>query len=282
METTSPVLVCGQQQFSLNVPRVMGVLNISPDSFYAASRCIDENEALERIAQMLKQGVDIVDIGAYSTRPGASDLDAEEEKARLDPVVKAVTRNFPKLMLSIDSFRADIVKYLYEHYGAFIVNDVTVGAADKQMIPFVAETGLPYIVMHARGTPRNMQNLTDYHDVVEEVLVYLHEKLKEMQTIGIRQLIVDPGFGFAKTVEQNYRLFNRLQDFKSLGQPLLIGISRKSMIYKLLDITPEEALSATSALHLQALLNGASILRAHDVAEAVQMIKLYQYLHINH
>ena len=282
METIFSVLICGQHQLSLDVPRVMGIINITPDSFYAGSRCTNEYEALQLAEQMVRNGMDIVDIGAYSTRPGASEVGAKEEKDRLSPVLKAITRNFPKLILSVDTFRADVVKYLYERYGAFIVNDITAGTADRQMIHFVASAGLPYVVMHTRGTPQTMQQLTDYKDIVKEVITYLRKKLRETQRSGIRQVIIDPGFGFAKTVEQNYLLFNHLKDFKTLNAPLMVGVSRKSMIYKPLKITPDEALSATSALHLQALLNGAAILRVHDVAEAVQMVKLYQSLSTNH
>jgi len=282
MEVTPLILICGRHQLSLDVPRVMGIINITPDSFYAGSRCANEYEALQRVEQMVQNGADIVDIGAYSTRPGASEVGAKEEKDRLAPVFKAITHNFPNLMLSVDTFRAGVVKYLYERYGAFIVNDITAGAADRRMISFVASTRLPYVAMHTRGTPQTMQQLTDYSDVVEEVIAYLRKKLMETQTSGIRQVIIDPGFGFAKTEEQNYLLFNHLKDFKTLNAPLMVGISRKSMVYKPLKITPDEALNATSALHLQALLNGAAILRVHDVAEAVQMVKLYQSLSTNH
>ena len=278
MGAKSTVLTCGQHQLSLDIPRIMGIINLTPDSFYAGSRCSGAYNALQRVEQMLKDGVDIVDIGAYSTRPGAAEISVQEEKDRLTLIFKEITHNFPELMLSLDTFRSDVVKYLYEHYGAFIVNDVTAGNADKQMMPFAASANLPYIAMHMRGTPQTMQQLTDYHDVLEEVITYLHEKLMEAQAIGIQQVIIDPGFGFAKTIAQNYLLFNRLKDFKILKAPLLVGISRKAMIYKLLSITPDEALSATSALHLQALINGASILRVHDVAAAVQMVKLYRCL----
>jgi len=281
MEITPFVLICGQHQLSLNVPRVMGIINITPDSFYAGSRCADDYEALQCVEQMVKDGVDIVDIGAYSTRPGASEVGVKEEKDRLTPVFRAITRNFPNLILSVDTFRADMVRYLYEHYGAFIVNDVTAGVADSLMIPFVASAGLPYVAMHTRGTPQTMQQLTDYSDVVGEVIDFLRKKLMETSAAGIQQVIIDPGFGFAKTVEQNYLLFNHLQDFKVLKAPLLVGISRKKMVWEPLGITPDEALSATSALHLQALLKGATILRVHDVAAAVQVVKLFRHMSAN-
>jgi len=281
MEITPFVLICGQHQLSLDVPRVMGIINITPDSFYAGSRCAGEYEALQRVEQMVKDGVDIVDIGAYSTRPGASKVGVKEEKARLTPAFKAIIRNFPNLILSVDTFRADVVQYLYEHYGAFIVNDVTAGAADSLMIPFVASAGLPYVAMHARGTPQTMQQLTDYSDVVSEVIDFLRKKLMETSAAGIQQVIIDPGFGFAKTVEQNYLLFNHLQDFKVLKAPLLVGISRKKMVWEPLSITPDEALNATSALHLQALLKGAAILRVHDVAAAVEVVKLFRRMSAN-
>ncbi len=278
MSTTSLTLLCGQRRLSLSVPRVMGIVNITPDSFYAGSRHTSACDVLETVEQMVLDGVDVVDLGAYSTRPGATEVSEQEERQRLETAFGAIHRNFPQLILSVDTFRSGIVRYLYEHYGPFMVNDVTAGAADEQMVPLVAELDLPYVAMHMRGTPATMQQLTDYDDVLEDVLAYLRKRLTEFRVAGVRQVILDPGFGFAKTLEQNYHLFNHLEAFQTLGVPLLVGISRKGMIWKPLAIDPARALPATSALHLQALLHGASILRVHDVAEAMQMIRLMKLL----
>ncbi len=277
MEISALTLQCGKQQLSLSEPRVMGIVNVTPDSFYTGSRVAGECELLERVERMILNEVDIIDIGGYSTRPGAAEVTAEEEKQRLDLAVKVIVRNFPQVMLSVDTFRAGIVQYLYEHYGPFIINDITAGA-DERMIPLAAKYNLPYVAMHMRGTPQTMQLLTDYEDVLDEVLSYLREKIAECRAAGARQVIIDPGFGFAKTVGQNYHLFSRLDAFAALDAPLLVGISRKAMIWRPLEIDPIGALSATSALNLQALLHGAAILRVHDVPEAVQMVKLMKLL----
>ncbi len=278
MDSCVSTLICGEHRLSLDVPRVMGIANLTPDSFYAGSRLESGCALLERVEQMVLAGVDIVDLGGYSTRPGAEPVSVEEELSRLKPAMHTLTRNFPQLMISVDTFRAEVVQHLYEYDGPFIVNDVTAGEADVQMVPLVARLSLPYIAMHMRGTPQTMSQLAHYDNVVDEVQTYLREKINALRMAGIQQVILDPGFGFAKTTEQNYQLFNALESFHALGAPILVGISRKGMVWKPLDLQPATALVATSVLHLQALLHGANILRVHDVAEAKQIITLMRLL----
>lgn len=278
MEKDLSVLVCGKHCLSLNIPRVMGIINVTPDSFYSESRCVTAEEVVDRAGYMVRNGVDIVDIGGYSTRPGADEVDEQVEIQRLDLAFGALREHFPQIMLSVDTFRARVVKHLFKKYGHFIVNDVSAGEADSKMLSVAGKFELPYIAMHSRGNAKNMDDLTDYSEVVEDVMMYLRKKLMQCHIAGIQQVILDPGFGFAKTVEQNYRLFNHIKSFTTLGGPVLVGISRKTMIWKPLGIKPENSLSATSALHLQALLQGASILRVHDVPETIQAVKLWQMI----
>jgi dihydropteroate synthase len=255
-------------------PLVMGIVNATPDSFYARSRCQTERELTERIEQMAADGVDWLDLGGCSTRPGSVTASEEEEGRRLDDAMRIIRSRFPALPVSVDTFRARIVERLYDRYGAFTINDISAGDDDPAMIPTVARLRLPYVAMHKRGTPQTMQQLTDYDDVVQDVCAYLRDKITALAEAGIDDVIVDPGFGFAKTVAQNFTLLRRLNELTTLRRPLLIGISRKGMLWKPLNSGPEEMLCATSALHLQALLNGADILRVHDVKEARQMITL--------
>ncbi len=256
----------------------MGILNVTPDSFYADSRVCSECAIVERVEQLLLEGVDIVDVGGCSTRPGSEPVEEEEEYIRLNTALAVLRRQFPELPVSIDTFRAGVVQRMYDSYGAFAVNDISAGDDDAAMITTIAKLHLPYIAMHKRGTPQTMQQLTDYDDVVGEVKKYLHDKIATLHAAGITNVIIDPGFGFAKTVEQNYALLRHLNEFTALGAPLLVGVSRKGMLWKPLEISPAEALCATSAINLQALLQGAKILRVHDVKEAKQMIKLAQFL----
>jgi dihydropteroate synthase len=252
----------------------MGIINVTPDSFFTGSRCTTAADVQARAALMVAQGVDIFDVGACSTRPGACVVDETEEMQRLTAALDVLTAQFPQVMLSVDTFRANVVERLHDRYGAFIVNDVTGGDADPSLLAVTARLQLPYVLMHSRGNPQTMQQLTDYADVVHEVSAYLQAKMEECAHMGIRQVILDPGFGFAKTVAQNYTLFRSIAALSALGAPLLVGISRKTMLWKPLGITPDDALTATAAMHLQALLQGAHILRVHDVAAANQMIKL--------
>lgn len=258
-------------------PLVMGVVNLTPDSFYAASRLSNEAALLERVEQMLTDGAAILDLGGYSSRPGAAEVSLGDELERVVPAVCAVVRRFPEAIISVDTFRAEVAKAAVAE-GAVIVNDITAGEGDKQMWDTVAALQVPYFLMHKQGTPQNMQKKPTYHDVTAEIIQYLSRKVYDCRQKGIKDVVVDPGFGFGKTIAHNYTLLKQLKAFQMLNCPLLVGVSRKSMIYKLLEITPEKALPATAALHLFALQNGANILRVHDVKEAVDCVTLYEQL----
>ena len=256
----------------------MAIVNATPDSFYASSRTKSHNAVAERVAQSIKEGATIIDIGGYSSRPDADNVSVEEEWSRVDMALSATRDVSSEVAVSIDTFRADIVRRAYEKYGEIIVNDITGGLGDAEMLPTIAELGVPYIAMHMRGTPQTMQQQAQYNDVVTEVAGELQERLTAIENAGIerKRVALDPGFGFAKTVEQNYELLAGLHRLKALKQPLLVGVSRKSMIYKPLGITPDEALAPTQAVHWEALRQGATLLRVHDVKEAVATIKLYE------
>jgi dihydropteroate synthase len=255
-------------------PWVMGVLNVTPDSFYEASRC-DLTEKIEnRVMQMLSEGADVIDIGAYSTRPGAAEVSAEEELARLKIGMAIVRRLAPDVLTSVDTFRADVAARCVEELGVNMVNDVSGGELDKDMFKTVARLRVPYVVMHMRGTPATMQQLTQYDDVTAEVLESLARKIDSLHQMGVADVIADPGFGFSKTVDQNYEMLSQLNAFTALDVPLLVGVSRKSMIYKYLDVTAGDALNGTTVLNTLALLQGAHILRVHDVKAASEAVKL--------
>ncbi|MDR2801799.1 MAG: dihydropteroate synthase [Prevotellaceae bacterium] len=264
----------GSQKLSFERPVVMGIVNVTPDSFFAQSRCTTEAAIIERVGQFAGDGVDCIDVGGCSTRPGFPVATEAEEYQRLAYALKIIRAHFPTLPLSVDTFRAGVVQQLYGQYGSFIVNDISAGEEDAAMAETVARLQLPYIAMHKRGNPQTMQHLTDYADVVEDVKTYLRQKLAELHAQGVAQVIIDPGFGFAKTVEQNYALLRSLREFAALGAPLLVGISRKSLLWKPLQSAPGEMLCATSAVNLYALLHGANIIRVHDVKEARQMVTL--------
>lgn len=266
-----------------DTPKVMGIINMSPDSFYSGSRCLSEDEFEQKCAHMLSQGADIIDIGAYSTRPGAEEVSEEEEWELLKPALKKILRVFPASVISIDTFRSSIVERSFDFVGDFIINDISAGEDDPEMLKMAAKLELPYIAMHKKGTPQTMQDMCHYEDVTREVTDYFLHFVKKAKDIGIKEIVIDPGFGFAKNADQNYTLLNNLSSLKIEDNqggyyPILAGISRKSMIYKTLSITPEEALNATSALHLLALINGADILRVHDVKEAKEVVKLYEII----
>lgn len=256
----------------------MAIVNATPDSFYASSRTQSHKAVAERVEQALKEGATIIDIGGYSSRPDADDVDVAEEWSRVDMALSAAREVSGEVAVSIDTFSAEIVRRAYEKYGEIVVNDITGGMGDVEMLSTIAELELPYIAMHMRGTPQTMQSQTQYNDVVADVMAELQERLKaiEKACIDRKSVALDPGFGFAKTVEQNYELLAGLHRLTALEQPLLVGVSRKSMIYKPLGITPDEALSATQAVHWEALRQGATLLRAHDVSEAVQTVKLFE------
>ena len=259
----------------------MGIVNITDDSYFAESRCDSVEAALRRVSQMVREGVDIVDIGACSTRPGSLPVGENEEWGRLAPVLKAVRENFPALQISVDTYWSSVVRNTYDLIGEFIVNDISAGEDDPHMLTTVARLGLEYVAMHKRGNSLTMQSMTDYDDVTEAVAAYFNEFAVRADEAGIKKWILDPGFGFAKTVEQNYQLLNDLDVIadKVSGTPrILVGVSRKSMIYKPLDLQPDDVLSATQAVHMVSLMKGADILRVHDVKEARQTVRLYQFL----
>lgn len=260
--------------FTADRPLVMGIVNVTPDSFFAASR-VDGDGLLSRVAVMIDEGADILDIGGYSTRPGAAEVSADEELARLLPAVNRVREAYPDAIISVDTFRADVARKCVEA-GADIINDIGGGDLDPDMFATVADLKVPYVLMHMRGTPADMQSRTDYDYVAADVLRDLAFKTDRLHQMGVCDVVVDPGFGFAKNVDQNFRLLASLKAFRSLGCAVLAGLSRKTMVWKELGITPDEALNGTTAVNMVALLNGADILRVHDVKEAVQTVRLFE------
>ncbi|SFW25826.1 dihydropteroate synthase [Sinomicrobium oceani] len=274
MNTGKPITInCRGKLIDLSTPRVMGILNITPDSFYDGGQYKDRDDILRRTEKMLNAGADFIDIGAYSSRPGAAHISEDQELRRIVPVVAMLVREFPEILISTDTFRANVARACVEE-GAAMINDISAGNLDDQMIPAVAGLQVPYIMMHMKGTPQNMQQAPQYTDITREVIYYFSEKIAEARNSGINDIIIDPGFGFAKTLEHNYELMNKLELLHRLGLPVLTGISRKSMVYKLLGITPPEALNGTSSLNTVALLKGTHILRVHDVKEAVECVKI--------
>ena len=257
---------------------VMAIVNATPDSFYSLSRTQSHDAVAERVREAIAEGAAIIDIGGYSSRPDADDVAVEEEWSRVEMALKATREVSSEVAISVDTFRAEVVRRAVAQFGNIIVNDITAGGGDSEMLATVAELGIPYIAMHMRGTPQTMQQQTEYTDVTADVVVELGARLKAIEKAGIdlKRVALDPGFGFAKTTEQNFELLAGLNKLKELGQPLLVGVSRKSMIYKTLGITPEESLAATQAVHWEALRQGATLLRVHDVREAVETIKLYE------
>lgn len=260
---------------SLETPQVMGILNVTPDSFYMGSRAIALDDILKSAEQMIRQGALFLDIGGYSTRPGASDISVDEEMQRVIKPIEAIAQNFPEAYLSIDTFRSEVAREAVDA-GASVVNDVSGGNLDSKMFEAVAQMKVAYVLMHMRGTPKTMKQLNNYDHLVNDVLHELSVKYAQLKTLGVADVIVDPGFGFAKSIAQNYEILRNLGYFKRLKLPILAGLSRKSMIYKLLDLSPEDALTGTTALNMAALINGASILRVHDVKEAIETIKLFE------
>lgn len=256
----------------------MTIVNVTPDSFYDGSRTFTEVEIERRVVRAVEEGAAMLDVGGYSSRPAADDVSVEEEIERVGRAMRVIRRVCPDVAVSIDTFRAEVVRRVVDEWGDCIVNDISAGEADGEMVTTVAQLGLPYVAMHMRGTPATMQSLTDYVDVVSEVREYFVHKLSELHAAGIDDVVIDAGFGFSKTLEQNYALMDGLHRLNDLGAPIMVGISRKSMIYKLLGCTPAEALNGTTALHLEALNQGAKILRVHDTHEAVEVIKIYKQL----
>jgi dihydropteroate synthase len=257
---------------------IMGIVNLTDDSYFAQSRCAGVDAAMERVETLICEGADILDFGACSTRPGSVPVGPQQEWSRLEPVLREVRQMWPDVRISVDTWWSEVVSRTYDLIGDFIVNDISAGEDDNDMLATAGSLGLTYIAMHKRGTSLTMQQLTDYDDVVADVIAYFESFAQRASKAGIRDWIVDPGFGFAKTIEQNYQLLSGLQEFSVLDRPLLVGVSRKSMIYRLLGINPEEALPATQVLHLKALQSGADILRVHDVAETARTIALYRQI----
>lgn len=256
--------------YSLCEPKIMGILNVTPDSFYAESRTSNEEHIAARVQQLMDDGADMIDIGGYSSRPGADDVSPEEEMNRLRRGLRVVRRLYPEVPISVDTFRADVARMCVEEEGADILNDISGGMMDRQMFRTVARLGVPYILMHMQGTPDTMQQAPHYDNLRREVMLYFAERIDRLCQMGAKDIIVDPGFGFGKTLEHNYELFHHLDDFNLFNLPLLVGISRKSMIYKLLGGTPQTSLNGTTVLNTIALMKGAHILRVHDVKEAVE------------
>jgi dihydropteroate synthase len=268
---------CRGTLIDLTLPKVMGILNVTPNSFYDGGKYADEKSLISQLEKMLTEGATFIDIGAYSSKPSAEFVSEEEEIERLVPIVKSVLKHFPETLISVDTFRANVAKAAVEN-GACIVNDISAGSLDDSMMKTVAELQVPYIMMHMKGNPQTMQSLAQYQNITKEMLFYFSEKVAQARSFGINDLIVDPGFGFAKTLEQNFELMNNLELFKILDLPILVGISRKSMIYKTLGTTAEFALNGTTVLNTIALQKGSNILRVHDVKEAVECVNLCQNL----
>lgn len=261
----------------LSTPVVMGILNITPDSFFEGSRFTTEIAILTQAEKMLSEGAMFLDVGGYSSRPGAEDISPREEQSRVVKAIKIIHQNFPQALISVDTFRAEVARQAVLE-GASLVNDISAGALDTSMFQTVASLKVPYIAMHMRGTPQTMSSLTQYKNLVGEVMDYFISTINRLKDSGVTDVIVDPGFGFAKTIDQNFELLSHLDYFKNLNRPILTGLSRKSMVWKTLGTTPDHALNGTTALNMAALLKGANILRVHDVKEAVQIINLYTKL----
>lgn len=262
----------------LSEPQVMGILNVTPDSFYAASRVQTEEDIRGRVRQIVDEGGQMIDVGAYSSRPGADDVSPQEEMERLKRGMKVVREEASDIPVSIDTFRADVAKAAIEEMGADIINDISGGELDKEMFPTVAKLGVPYVLMHLKGTPQTMQQAPHYDDLMKEVLLYFAERVQRLRDLGQKDIILDPGYGFGKTLEHNYELLQHQETLHVFKLPLLVGISRKSMIYRLLNSTPQEALNGTTVLNTIAIQKGASILRVHDVKECVEVVKIVKKL----
>lgn len=270
---------CKGELIDLSIPKVMGILNVTPNSFFDGGKYKNEDEIIPQVEKMLAEGAAFIDIGAYSSKPSAEFVSEQEEIDRIVPVVELILKHFPKALLSIDTFRAEVAKVSIDS-GAAIINDIAAGELDDEMFDIIAKYNVPYIMMHIRGNPQTMQSLTQYEDIVKEMLFYFSEKVKKARSLGINDLILDPGFGFAKTTDQNYEVMQKMELFNVLELPVLAGVSRKSMIYKTLHITPQEALNGTTFLNTIALTKGAKILRVHDVKEAVECVALFNKLNL--
>lgn len=279
--TTARYINVNGSLLDLSQPRVMGILNVTPDSFYAGSRTQTEAEIVRRVKQIVSEGAAIIDIGAYSSRPNADNVSAREEMERLRMGLKILFEIQPDAVVSVDTFRADVARMCVEEYGVAIINDIAAGEMDANMFHTVAALNVPYIMMHMQGTPQSMQQHPHYDNLLKEVFLYFARKVQQLRDLGVKDIILDPGFGFGKTMEHNYELLSHLEEFRIFELPLLVGVSRKSMIYRLLDITPLEALNGTTVLDTICLLKGADILRVHDVKEAVETVRIVQAMRNN-
>lgn len=279
--TTARYINVNGSLLDLSQPRVMGILNVTPDSFYAGSRTQTEAEIVRRVKQIVSEGAVIIDIGAYSSRPNADNVSAREEMERLRMGLKILFEIQPDAVVSVDTFRADVARMCVEEYGVAIINDIAAGEMDANMFHTVAALNVPYIMMHMQGTPQSMQQHPHYDNLLKEVFLYFARKVQQLRDLGVKDIILDPGFGFGKTMEHNYELLSHLEEFRIFELPLLVGVSRKSMIYRLLDITPQEALNGTTVLDTICLLKGADILRVHDVKEAVETVRIVQAMRNN-
>jgi len=269
---------CNGSLLDFNIPKIMGVLNVTPDSFYDGGYYYEQSSLKQRIKQLLDEGADIIDVGGYSSRPGAEHISMKEEWQRLEPVLKFIRKEYSETIISVDTFLSDIAKAAVKEYGVDIINDISAGELDDKMFGTISELQVPYIMMHMKGTPQNMKEKAHYDDMMDEILKYFARKYDQLRNIGVNDVILDPGFGFAKNIEQNFLLMNKLKQFKVFNLPLLVGISRKSMIFKTLNIKPQEALNGTTVLNTIATLQGADILRVHDVKQAKEVIQLLQKL----
>ena len=279
--TTARYINVNGSLLDLSQPRVMGILNVTPDSFYAGSRTQTEAEIVRRVKQIVSEGAAIIDIGAYSSRPNADNVSARDEMERLRMGLKILFEIQPDAVVSVDTFRADVARMCVEEYGVAIINDIAAGEMDANMFHTVAALNVPYIMMHMQGTPQSMQQHPHYDNLLKEVFLYFARKVQQLRDLGVKDIILDPGFGFGKTMEHNYELLSHLEEFRIFELPLLVGVSRKSMIYRLLDITPQEALNGTTVLDTICLLKGADILRVHDVKEAVETVRIVQAMRNN-
>ena len=263
----------------LTTPRIMGILNTTPDSFYTESRVPGPGQAVERAGEMIRQGADILDIGAVSTRPGAHELSESEELERLIPVLEALRAHYPDFPMSVDTWRSGVARFVTDRFQIQLINDISAGRLDPEMFPVMARLGIPYVIMHMQGTPAGMQDNPVYNHVVDDELQFFAERVYQLRKLGMNDIVIDPGFGFGKTLDQNYQLLKQLDLFRILELPILVGISRKSMIYRLLDCEPDQALNGTTAAHMAALMQGANLLRVHDVAAAKETVKIFMQIY---
>jgi dihydropteroate synthase len=281
LATSHPLtLNAGGKLISLDTPLIMGIVNTTPDSFHAPSRAMNQSEMMARIDEMMGWGADIIDVGAYSTRPGALDIPENEEINRLDTALLAIRENFPDITLSVDTYRSRVASHVIDNYGVNMINDISGGMMDPLMHEVIAQRNVAYILMHMQGTPQTMQHNPQYHNMMDEIMLFFAQQIEKLTYLGVCDIVIDPGFGFGKTMAQNFELLNRLNEFKEMGFPVLAGLSRKTMIWKTLDTTSSEALNGTTCLNTLALLKGANILRVHDVKEARECVQLVKQ--INH